>query len=86
MTGEIKTAYTTFSKKNNKYDMNTIFKKKFFFADSCQMFEIAGRITYCGCITVLLYARVTKFLRSCKPFHVVSEDWLLAESLLQGHA
>jgi len=38
------------------------------------MFEIAGRIIYCGCVTVLVYARVTKFLQLCKPFHVDSKD------------
>jgi len=45
------------------------------------MLEIAGRIPYCGCVTVLVHARVTKFLRLCKPFHVNSDDCLLAESL-----
>jgi len=38
------------------------------------MFEIAGRITYCGSVAVLVYARVAKFLRLFKPFHVDSED------------
>jgi len=62
-----------FSKKNNRYDMNTN-KKIIFFADSCEMFEIAGRITYCSSVTVLVYARGTKFLRLYKPFYVDSED------------
>ena len=53
--------------------MNTN-KKIIFFADSCEMFEIAGRITYCSSVTVLVYARGTKFLRLYKPFHVDSED------------
>jgi len=73
MTGEIKTAYTTFSKKNNKYDMNTIFKKKFFLqiAVKClrlQVESLIAAVSQCCCMHELqnFYDRANLFMLLAK--------------------